>query len=246
MFLGIKIGIPQTSQGAFGVPQGGIDAFTKLMLHMDGTNGSTNFIDSELTPKTITTVADAQISTAQFKFGGASGLFDGTLDEVTAPDSGDWNFAAGDFTIDFWARWQTLPTSGNYNAFFSQFVDNSNRHFAVVLNSAGTFSLEWGVIAGGVTVIDTTITLTISTNTWYHFAFVRTNNTARVFQTGLQVGTDGTFVGSVPDLAAAFSVAGYSAGAIGHFNGWFDEFRVSKGIARWTSAFTPPASAYTL
>ena len=30
-----------------------------------------------------------------------------------------------------------------------------------------------------------------------------------------------------------------------YFAGYIDEFRISKGIARWISDFTPPASAYT-
>lgn len=61
----------------FGVlnPTGGLDANTKLLLHMNGVDGSTTFTDSETTPKTITPNGSVQIDTAQSKFGGASGLF---------------------------------------------------------------------------------------------------------------------------------------------------------------------------
>jgi hypothetical protein len=61
----------------FGVlnPGGGLDSNTKLLLHMNGVDGSTTFTDSETTPKTVTVVGSTQIDTAQSKFGGASGLF---------------------------------------------------------------------------------------------------------------------------------------------------------------------------
>ena len=51
-------------------------SFTKLLLHCNGTDGSTTFTDE--IGKTVTANGNAQIDTAQSKFGGASGLFDGT------------------------------------------------------------------------------------------------------------------------------------------------------------------------
>jgi hypothetical protein len=36
-----------------------------------------------------------------------------------------------------------------------------------------------------------------------------------------------------------------SDGFVGQFNGKMDEIRISKGIARWTSGFTPPTGAYS-
>jgi hypothetical protein len=54
-----------------------------LLLHGNGTNGSTTITDNSPTPKTVTAVGNAQISTAQSKFGGASIAFDGTGDYLT-------------------------------------------------------------------------------------------------------------------------------------------------------------------
>ena len=58
-------------------PAGGIDQYTKLMLHFNGPNGSKIFTDSEDTPKTVTGYGNAQISTAYSKFGGACLKLDG-------------------------------------------------------------------------------------------------------------------------------------------------------------------------
>src|SRR3990167_5305793 len=86
-----------------------------LMLHMDGTDGATTFTDSSDNAKTMTAVGNAQIDTAQSKFGGASGLFDGTGDWLTTPDSTDWDLGTGDFTIDFWIRFSSVANARVFN-----------------------------------------------------------------------------------------------------------------------------------
>ena len=85
------------------------DSYTKLMLHMEGSDGSTTFTDE--IGKAVTANGNAQIDTAQKKFGAASGLFDGTGDYLTLANSNDWSFGSGDFTIDFWVNHATTPTS---------------------------------------------------------------------------------------------------------------------------------------
>src|SRR3989338_6322305 len=80
------------------------DSYTKLMLHMEGADAGTTFTDTETTPKAVTANGNAQIDTAQSKFGGASGLFDGAGDYLTIPSSSAFDFGTGNFTIDFWVR----------------------------------------------------------------------------------------------------------------------------------------------
>ena len=92
---------------------GGIDSDTVLMLHGNGTDGSTTFTDSSLTtPHTPVAVGNAQIDTAQSKFGGASIYFDGSGDALTIPNDGDFTFGSDDLTVDFWVRFEALPASG--------------------------------------------------------------------------------------------------------------------------------------
>ena len=68
----------------------GIDSNTKLCMHMNGTNGSTTFTDSSLSPKVISSSGNIQISTAQSKFGGASCYGNGG--RLSVPDSEDFQF----------------------------------------------------------------------------------------------------------------------------------------------------------
>jgi hypothetical protein len=73
-----------------------------LLLHGDGTNGSTTIVDSSPSPKTVTAVGDAQISTAQSKFGGASIAFDGNGDYLDASSSNQYAIGTEDFTVEGW------------------------------------------------------------------------------------------------------------------------------------------------
>ena len=80
----------------------GIDAYTKLCSHFNGADGATDYTDPVAGAATFG--GTAQLDTAQKEFGTAALLLDGNSDYVTYPDSDDWSFGTGDFTIDFWIR----------------------------------------------------------------------------------------------------------------------------------------------
>ena len=88
------------------------DINTKLLLHLDGTDNSTtdaDFIDSSASSHTVTQEGDAKLENTEKQFGETSAYFDGTGDYLSVPDSDDWEFGSGDFTIDFWVNFSTLP-----------------------------------------------------------------------------------------------------------------------------------------
>ncbi|MFB3887681.1 MAG: LamG-like jellyroll fold domain-containing protein [Thermodesulfobacteriota bacterium] len=86
---------------------------------------------------------------------------------------------------------------------------------------------------------------TLSVGTWYHIALVRTGNTFKIFRNGVQIGSDYTDTDGVGNLAAGAMIGRFRQGSPTYdLNGRLDEFRVSKGIARWTSNFTPPSAEY--
>src|SRR5687768_4015081 len=70
-----------------------------LLCDFDGTDAATTAPDESPVGRALTFVGNAQIDTAQFKYGVSSLLLDGSGDYVTAPDSTDWRFA-GEFTIE--------------------------------------------------------------------------------------------------------------------------------------------------
>ena len=83
------------------------DSYTKLLLHMNGTDGSTTFTDDGETGHTVTANGDAEIDTAQKQFGTASGLFSGT-GYLSILDHADFDFGADNFTIDFYIKTTTI------------------------------------------------------------------------------------------------------------------------------------------
>lgn len=218
------------------------DSYTVALLHCDGANNSTTFTDES--GKTWTASGNAVISTAQSVFGGAACAFDGNGDYITASDSADWAFGAGDFTIDFRVRFASLPTSGLSQYIYSQYVDTSNRTGIVLFNSGGVYTWRFFNQGGGAfTVIADAVHSGISANTWYHVAVSRSGNDYRWFVNGAQIGSTTTDADAHSDIAASAQIGRYD-GTLAWLNGYLDEFRISKGIARWTANFTPPGSAY--
>ena len=208
----------------------GIDEYAKLLLHMDGADASTTFTDASASPKTMTAVGDAQIDTAQYVFGGASGLFDGTGDWLTTPSTGDFAMGTGDFTVDFRVRFNNIGSNR-----WIQNQDTSNQ-LDVGWDSA---SLWWRFFVGGT---EYNFSWTPTVNTWYHVAFTRENGSLRCFIDGAQVGTTKSATGSV---GAGFLYIGTNNGGFANLNGWLDEYRVTKGLARWVANFTPPTASYS-
>ena len=225
----------------------GIDAYTVLMLHMDGVDTCTHFLDSETTPKAVTAVGNAQIDTAQSKFGNASALFDGAGDYLSVPDSDNWAFGATDWTIDFWFRLAGAPA--NYDGLFFQGAAGSwdNRHSLILVNTSGTYSFSHELNVGAVSkwAFSYAANPNLSLNTWYHITIIHVTatNTYYCYQNGVLLGSN-VDADNVSDLAGAFLIGAALGGSSEYLNGWIDEFRVSAGVARWTSAFTPPTIPY--
>jgi len=217
-------------------------ADTVYMLHGDGTDASTTIIDEA--GHSTTTAGNAQIDTAQKKFGTASILFDGTGDYTTTPDSTDFDLAGGDFTIEMWIRFSTLV-----NVFIvGQDEGGGSKDKWIVQWNAASASAEvikffWTVEGGSSTTVVSSANAVPSVNTWYHLSVVRNGNNWHFFLDGTQVGTTQVQSGTIPDVTFALQV-GSQEGILEH-NGWVDELRIIKGFALWTANFTPPASAYT-
>jgi len=218
------------------------DGYTKCLLHFDGADASTTFTDEA--GHTWTANGNAQIDTAQSKFGGASGLFDGTGDYISAPDSYDWRLDDGDdasgWTIDFWVRFATTPGTEN-QVFVAQYADGNNHWRLRYLNGTLSFYLR----AGGSITVTISNNWTPSADTWYHVAVVKDGaNGYMMFVDGTQIGSTQTDVSTMPDMSGGLVIGVRGGDTDWAFNGWLDELRISKGVARWTSNFTPMDGPY--
>lgn len=216
----------------------GIDSFTKLMLHGDGTNGSTTFTDSSASVHTQTAHGSCAISTAQSKFGGAAiKCATSTSDWLAASSSSDFDFGSGDFTIDYWVYQLShanpvVHVAREQTTTFPPFLIGYGGS-QVYMSSTGS---SWDVASGktlGAEVI----------NGWSHLALVRSGTTFYTFRDGVQQDT-WTSSATLPTKTGAMGIGSGQSG--NYMNGYIDELRVSKGIARYTANFTPETSAYSV
>jgi len=180
--------------------------------------------------------------TSQKEFGTASGLFDGSGSYLSLADSNDWNFGAGDFTIDFWVLFNS---TSDYQMFLSQRNSATPTTMWRAYKDANG-ALEMTFRTAGVWTGDyITANLSWNTGQWYHIAFVRNGASAYIFVDGVSKSvTENVAFGTLPDVADTLNIGVDVDKATSLVNGWMDEIRVSKGIARWISNFTPPSAPY--
>lgn len=219
------------------------DSYTKLLLHCDGADASTTFTDEA--GKTVTRAGDAQIDTARKVFGTGSCLLDGTGDNLSVAASADFVFD-GDFTIDcrVWLNAYPNSTVQYVGLIYTGYeTDDSNRFCALFRNNGGTheFTLASNAINGGTGITFTGVTF--PTGQWFHLAIVRASGTLNVYYNGTAMTGSGSFSGTTNGSTYPFIIGRYRL--TNYFiNASIDEFRVSKGIARWLKNFTPPIYPY--
>lgn len=209
------------------------DTYTKSLLHFNGSDGSTTFTDES--GKTWTAYGNAQVDTAQSKFGGASMLLDGVGDYIKTTDYSDFNVGKENFTIDFWMR---MPTGFSSAIFTTNYA--SGNVMLIEHNNASPWRFTYRDSLGTANNIFASSAIPIDSS-FHHIAVVRMEGTIYLFQDGTQVGIDST-VGNKTFYNATYAIIGKESN--GGYSNWIDEFRFSKGIARWNGAFTPPTSAY--
>ena len=207
-----------------------------LLLHFDGTNGQTTTVDSSTSAHAMTRVAST-LATAQQKFGTASTQISGT-DGWTATDSADWAFGSGAFTIEGFIYIDSAPGA-------------SNRSFLHQWGGASDLGWFFGMIGGSIAFYYSTTgtnnpnvgaAWTPTLNTWYHVCVDRdASNVIRVY-------VDGVVKANATDGSALFNSTRIlnfgGSGAFTATSGYYDEWRITKGVARYGGAFTPPSAAF--
>jgi hypothetical protein len=240
-------------------------AFTPSTIPLTAISGtsiltlqSTTLVDNSVNNFAITAVGNTKPS-IQNPFGytsalttgytastvGGSGYFDGNGDYISMPYNSALNFGTGDFTIEFWAYWNSvsaatsiyIPFSSPYGQIAIASLSASATTLRVFL---GTTANSWDIVSGAAIG-------TISAGSWFHVAVTRSGSNFR------------TFLNGIPGATASSSSALYSAtqtvtigydpsqsGSGGYpLNGYLSDFRIIRGTALYTSAFVPPAAPLT-
>ena len=216
-----------------------------LLLPFDGSDTATSTSDESDNSHTITFAGTAQLDTAQNKFGTASLLLDGDSDYIQVADHDSFDFDAEIFTVECWIRFAAL---GN-NTIFSHWANgtaSSMSYYLTYFNGSGILRLGYNLSGNA----DTSYSWSPSTGTWYHIALERSGTTIKVYIDGTSVISVAASTTALRDSEDPFRVGVFNDASTGsptldwYFNGHIDDLRITKGLARYGTNFTPPTSAH--
>lgn len=220
----------------------GFSPSTSPLTSITGTSVLCNFTNAAVFDNaakvTLTLGGNAQTSTGIAKYGVASMYFDGSSTvAITADGSTGFSFGTGDFTVEMWVY---PTTTGAQKILYDSRPTSSNGLYPAIFIST-TNTVRYYVNSA----FQITGTTAMTTNTWNHVALVRLSGMTTLYLNGVQEGStytdsNGYIVGTNrPMIGNDGSTAGANP-----FAGYIDDLRVTKGVARYTTTFTPPPAPF--
>ena len=219
------------------VPTAPLTAITNTSFLLNFTNGA---IYDAAAKNDLETVGNAQISTTQSKWGGSSMYFDGTGDNLVsaAPSTVPFAFGTGDFTIECWAYFSALSAANMI--YDGRPLATNTTQPTIYANNVGNlfyFANNANQIQAGASAV--------TTATWYHIAVARSGTSTKMFLNGTQVGSTYSDSTNYTNTSGRpiIGVDGNS-GNTNYLNGYIQDIRITKGVARYASNFTPPTAPF--
>jgi hypothetical protein len=197
------------------------------------------------TAKTITAYGNAQVATAQTRFGDASARFDGTGDYLLASyDASTVRWSTNtDYTLEYWVRPNNMTNfeTGTGTKLATTIGQSTPASSASYWNFGplNNGSVRFFYYTGAEQFI-TTSGVTLTTGQWYHLAFVKNGTSLKIYVNGTQRAS-GTLTGTPQYSTGELSIGQYNNISI---NAWIDEVRISN-VARYTANFTSPTNSFT-
>lgn len=234
-YLGYVSGIRVTSSAvyttAFAPPIAPPTAIATTRALLNFTNASV--YDSSGSNDVIT-YGNTRISTTQSKIGGSSIFFDGTDDYLLTTST--TYVLPGDFTIECWVRFNTINSVGTGLFQLAAVPFAAVSGLSILVGSSG--GAQFGIYAGSSQYYST---ITPVINQWYHVALVRSGTTTKLYIDGSS--TTVSVTDTVAYTGTALVVGGtYATNEL--LTGYIDNFRLSVGIARYTTNFTPSVTGF--
>ena len=230
--------IPGSAVMFFPAAAGAFDPYWSnvvLAMRMDGL--------TELTGKTVT-VGVGMPSIVTGRFGNCLAFANNTSLRVS--NSSSFEFGSGDFTIECW--YKPANFSKRNVLFYHGAADGigSSVMLDVEITNAQV-EIRFTSSDGSVRTIGNSLNTLIAGN-WYHLVGTRFNGQLHVFVNGVM---DNVVANTVPGngIMRASSINYYigaqgTNGTPGMGGGLLDDLRITKGIARYTTNFTPPTAPF--
>ena len=215
------------------------DSYTKLLMRCDTALPSTLVpIYESAMGRTLYSTAGYSLTTYKFSEYKISNYYSSGAGLTYASDSDDWYFANEDFTIELWI--QPDYSTGYYFSLVNQVQDSNNKwELYVDIDGSLNFLVRYGSV--DLVTLSSPAGQIPSTSAWYHVAVVRYGNTWSIYNNGIEVATT-TQSQTFPDYTGNLQIGFRDMSS--YYRGYMQEFRISKGIARWQTTFTPPATPY--
>ena len=204
---------------------------------------SNRFLDNSTYAFTITKNGDTSVQSFNpFQRNSAATMyFDGTGDYLTVPATAQFAFGTGDFTIECWAYGISGSNNGLFQLSASSSYFGGQTGIAIGVGTSNLISIYYAASSN----IGSTGPAAIQ-GRWNHFALVRSSQVLKLYLNGVldtTFGTAGAITNTTNYAYTYLTVGGYySAGYL--WNGYINDFRITKGIARYTTNFTPPTTAF--
>jgi hypothetical protein len=202
-----------------------------LLLHGNG-----SLVDSSANNFTVTAYNGITTTSTDPKYG--SGCFNNTAGYLLVASASALNLTSTSFTIELWFK---VSGYSSYQSLVMQDdLMSSNQAFQFRLSSTGKVEFIYFTTSSRASAVTLTGTTTISTDTWNHIAVSWDGSNIRIFLNG-----------SVEVTSACSSMysntIGTSIGGVNNYYslvGRFDDVRITKGVCRYTAAFTPPTNEF--
>ena len=205
---------------------------TSLLLNFN----NVSIIDASMN-NNIIVINTATTASTIVKYNPKTMYFPGVSDYLTITPVSITSYALGtsDFTVEMWIYvlpfpgWTTtnLQPATIRSIFDMRTTNTANAGFDIFLSAAGILNVS----TFGTTYISGTTPITV--NTWHHVALVRQSNTFTLYLNGF---TEGIYSSATPNFINPITRIGFGAAGGGYFNGYIDEVRVTRGVARYTTA----------
>lgn len=215
----------------FTPPTAPLTAITNTSLLLNFTNAG---IYDSAAKNDLETVGNAQVSTTQAKWGATSMAFDGTGDWLTVIDKPVLRFGTGAFTVEGWLY---LGATGAARGIVGKGTSTTGWLLSTDASNKVVFTY------GTSTIVSTGA---LSGSTWYHIAVVREGTGANQTKIYINGTNDGTGTVSTDFNQTSIMYVGANRTGGDALNGYIDDLRITKGVARYTGNFTPPTAAFPL
>ena len=242
--LGDGNGYQLIQDGAFGVSayssliSGTVDSSYPLSNLFGGTIGSGYTNGTRHTSPGTLTLDLSSVFPAKKHYDNNASFNGSSVIDVLA--SSDYAFS-GDFTIEFWVNTSAKTADGVYRRMFvlDGPTGDTGTNLSLNIDASSGHVIAWGGNAGPGAIVNQGVN--IADGAWHHVACVRQGTSVSIYVDGSIQGT-GTdsrslFAGSTP----APRLGGASTSS-GRMNGFMQDVRVYKGVAKYTSNFTPPSA----